>query len=222
MLVNEENKVRIASFDVDAQRGFTPLCPNELPVPEGDKIVDELNVNAKFADFRVGSKDAHPPEADWTKVAPFAEVGKPNVDIGWPAHCVVGTEGFELLPGLPHVSEYDFFVYKGLEKDMHPYGACYHDLENQIPTGVIGYLKRVNVGLVIVGGLATDYCVKTTALQLWHAGFDVVVNLDSCRGVAPETTATAIKDMTAVGIDFVSGGDELDQYVGEFLAKHAY
>ncbi len=48
-----------ASFDVDAQKGFSPVCPDELPVPDGDKIVDELNAQATFAKYRIGSKDWH-------------------------------------------------------------------------------------------------------------------------------------------------------------------
>ncbi|MBL0949971.1 MAG: nicotinamidase, partial [Pseudomonas sp.] len=57
--------MKIASFDVDAQKGFTPLCPNELPVPEGDVIVPALNQLAERAQLRVGSKDAHSPQAAW-------------------------------------------------------------------------------------------------------------------------------------------------------------
>jgi len=49
-----------ASFDIDCQNGFTPNCPDELPVPGGDEIVEELNKNATKAKFRYASKDAHP------------------------------------------------------------------------------------------------------------------------------------------------------------------
>ena len=52
-------KTFIASFDIDAQKTFTPLCPDELPVAEGDKIVPELNAQAEFAALRVASRDAH-------------------------------------------------------------------------------------------------------------------------------------------------------------------
>lgn len=57
--------MKIASFDVDAQKGFTPLCPSELPVPEGDAIVPALNQLAARAELRIGSKDAHSPQAAW-------------------------------------------------------------------------------------------------------------------------------------------------------------
>jgi nicotinamidase/pyrazinamidase len=185
-----EIKMKIASFDVDAQKGFTPICPDELPVKGGDEIVDELNAQAKHAVIRVGSKDCHPPKALWTADAEHpqfspVENGGANVDIHWNAHCVVGTKGNELLDGLPKVREYNFFVFKGVEPDLHPYGACYHDMEEKMSTGVIEYLKSQGIDTVIVGGLAFDYCVKTTAIQLAKAGFMVFVNLSATRAVDP-------------------------------------
>ena len=136
----------------------------------------------------------------------FSSVGTPDVDIRWNSHAVVGTYGFELLEGLPHPRNYDFFVWKGMEPDMHPYGACYHTLDwkaNPKSTGVIEYLKVQGIRTVIVGGLATDYCVKNTALQLADAGFNVVLNLASSRGIAPDTIAAALDDMRAAGITIV-------------------
>ena len=56
----------IASFDIDAQKTFTPACPDELPVAEGDKIVPELNAQAKLACLRIASRDAHSPYAKWS------------------------------------------------------------------------------------------------------------------------------------------------------------
>jgi nicotinamidase/pyrazinamidase len=185
----------IASFDIDAQKGFTPLCPDELPVPGGDEIVDELNRQATFADLRIGSKDAHSPTAIWV-AGPDGPMLSPvqgaNVDVRWNPHCIPGTRGFELLDGLPAPAEYDFFVWKGVEPDMHPYGACYHDLAETRSTGVIEFLRQKGVTTVLVGGLALDYCVKTTTLQLCRAGFDVVVNLAACRGIAAESIAAAL------------------------------
>ena len=58
-------RVQAASFDVDAQKTFSPFCPAELPVPEGDHIVPGLNRPAELAGWRWGSKDAHSPKAVW-------------------------------------------------------------------------------------------------------------------------------------------------------------
>jgi nicotinamidase/pyrazinamidase len=206
--------MKIASFDVDAQKGFTPICPDELPVKGGDEIVDELNEQAKFASYRVGSKDCHPPKALWTAdeshpVFSPVENGGPNVDIHWPSHCVVGTKGHELLDGLPKVEEYDFFVFKGIEPNLHPYGACYHDMEEKLSTGVIEWLKSKDVGYVVVGGLALDYCVETTAVQLAKAGFKVIVNLSACRAVDPSKVSEACGRMATYGIRFATSSAAL-------------
>ena len=66
--------MKIASFDVDAQKGFTPLCPDELPVPGGDEIAAHLNLLARRATLRIGSKDAHSPSAPWAQVPRPASV----------------------------------------------------------------------------------------------------------------------------------------------------
>jgi len=197
------DKSKTASFDIDAQKGFTPICPGELPVPEGDRIADSLNRQAEFASIRVGSKDWHSMNAVWiadNENPQFTPVEGENVDIRWNAHCIAGTEGSELLQGLPRPAEYDFFVWKGMEKDMHPYGACYHDLGEKMSTGVIEFLKHKGIENIIAGGLATDYCVKTTALQLKKAGFNVIVNLEACRGIAEDTIAAAVDEMGKAGI----------------------
>lgn len=200
------DKNTTASFDVDAQYTFTPVCPNELSVEGGDEIAEPLNQQATLARVRVGSKDAHSPEAIWVANdanPQFSSVGSEDVDIRWNLHGVPGTRGFELLDGLPSPRDYDYFVWKGIELDMHPYGACYHTLDwrnKPKSTGVIEYLKCNGIENVIVGGLATDYCVKNTVLQLREAGFNVILNLSACRGIAPESISEAIKEMKDAGV----------------------
>jgi nicotinamidase/pyrazinamidase len=194
---------KVASFDVDAQKTFTPLCPNELPVPEGDQIVSELNANAKLADIRVGSRDAHPSNALWIAKSPddiLAPVEGENIDVQWPSHAMMGTKGFELLDGLPHpVTGYDFMVSKGLDIDCHPYGACYHDLGDTKTTGVIEYLKANDVTTVIVGGLALEFCVAKTVTQLCDAGFQVILNLAASRGLSKKASDSATTSMVEAG-----------------------
>ena len=205
----------VASFDVDAQRTFSPLCPNELPVAGGDEIVDELNRQARFAGWRLGSKDAHSANAAW--VTDKAEqvgqpgTGLPNAPEFWPVHAVTGTLGFELLPGLPRPVEYDFFVWKGIEPDLHPYGACYHDVAERMSTGVVEWLMARTISTVLIGGLATDYCVKATALQLVRQGFNTVLNLAACRGIAAESVERALEEMRQAGVIVVEDSSELEQ-----------
>ncbi|ALC17620.1 nicotinamidase [Desulfuromonas soudanensis] len=204
-----------AAFDVDAQRGFTPLCPNELPVPGGDTIVEELNAQAVFARVRVASKDCHPNKAPWIASSP-AEVltpvagNYPNLDVKWPAHCVVGTEGNLLIPGLPGENDYDLVVGKGIDPEKHPYGACYHDLANSESTGVIEFLKENGIKPVIVGGLATEYCVHQTATQLLNAGFAVVLNLGACRGLDAQVIEKAVEGLRNLGAIVIESAAELN------------
>lgn len=206
--------VCIASFDVDPQKTFTPVCPDELPVPGGDEIVSELNAQAKLAQIRIGSRDAHPANAVWIAETPseaFSPVDGDNVDIRWPRHAMLGTRGFELLDGLPHpVTGYDLMVSKGLDPDCHPYGACYHDLGDQVSTGVIEFLRHKGAQVVIVGGLALDYCVATTALQLRAAGFRVILNLAATRGIDQQTIADAMARMEAAGVEFAVSAREVE------------
>lgn len=198
---------RVASFDVDCEYTFTPECPEELPVAGGTEIVPELNAQARFAGYRIGSKDAHSPQAHWVadeQNPPLTPIQGENMDVRWPVHAVPGTRGFELIAGLPAVTDYDFFVWKGVEPDMHPYGACYHDHARTLSTGVIEFLGGHGVDTVLVGGLATDYCVKHTVLELRAAGLRVVLNLAAVRGIAPDTTAKALEEMQKAGTELVN------------------
>lgn len=208
----------IASLDVDAQKGFSPLCPDELPVPGAAEIVSELNAQAALAQYRIGSKDAHSPKAIWaveTIDKAFQPLEHKNADLTWPVHCVPGTQGFELLDGLPSPSEYDYFIWKGVETDLHPYGACFHDIEEKLSTGLIEFFNAKGITQVIVGGLATDFCVKTTVLQLANAGLDVIINLGACRGIAPEGVTEALKEMQAAGVTLASNHKEIIQLLNK-------
>jgi len=214
-MIQLPKKSEIASFFVDCQKTFTPLCPDELPVPEGDTIVPELLQLAAFARWHLASKEAHHPQAIWTatKEAPqFTPVSGDNVDIRWVSHATPGTRGFELLDGLPSVTSYDYFVWKGIELDMHPYGSCYHDFAEKISTGVIEFLRINAVTTVLVGGLATDHCVKNTVLQLARAGFQVILDLSATRGIAKDMTELAITEMQEVGVITIATSHQLRPY----------
>jgi len=209
--VNYEQAV---AFDIDAMNGFTPNCPNELPVEGGDKIVSECLQNHTKAKFKIMSKDTHPPDAEWnaSKEKPiFSEVGLPNVDIRWPSHCVVGTYGFKLLAGLPHPSEYNFLVYKGAESDMHPYSPIFHDLKKTISTGVIEWATVNKIKTFILGGLALDFCLGEGAKDLNNAGFGVIINLGATRGIAEiKKLKELISEMKEAGIKFIDDASEIE------------
>jgi nicotinamidase/pyrazinamidase len=207
-----DKKEYVASLDVHAQYTFTPECPNELPVPDGTAIVPELNAQALHAAYRIGSKEAHNSKAIWiaTKEHPqLTPLQGENVDVRWKPHSITGTKGFELIQGLPEISAYDYFVWEGIELDMHPYGVCYHDQTEKLSTGVIEFLHAKKVNTVIIGGLATDYCVKVTTLQLLKANLKVVVNLGACRGMNSKTVNEAKELMYLKGAVLVNSAREI-------------
>jgi nicotinamidase/pyrazinamidase len=187
---NELEKITVlfdktASHNVDPQKGFTPLCPDELPVADGDNIVEELKGQNRIVAWSTVSKDVHPTNAIWlaSKDNPqYSKVEGDNVDIHWNAHCMSGTKGAELLDGLKMI-DYDFFLAKGFEPDLHPYSSCYQDLKKTISTGLIEWYNSKDITTIIVGGLATNYCVGETVKDLVNAGFQVILNLGACRGI---------------------------------------
>ncbi len=207
----------IAAIDIDAQKTFTPLCPAELPVAEGHLIANELNAQAALADYRVMTKDAHSPAAKWicpSHADMFQPTSLPDADITWVSHAIVGSYGFELLDGLPESREYDFCVWKGVDPEMHPYGACYHDLREKLSTGLIEWLRSKGVTAILAGGLATDYCVKTTVLQLLRAGgWEVIVNRAACRAIAADTETAAWKEMQECGAVILDNAAEVAAYL---------
>jgi nicotinamidase/pyrazinamidase len=160
---------------VDFQNDFTP--GGALAVPEGDRIAPALNRLASAYEHVFATRDWHPEdhgsfegvEIDrerWDGTEP------PNV---WPVHCVAGTEGAELHPELDR-SKVDVVIDKG--QDPHSQG--YSGFQN---TELAEQLRGIGVDHVVVAGLATDYCVKNTALDALEEGFDVTVVTDAARGV---------------------------------------
>lgn len=211
---------QVASFDVDPQNGFTPLCPTELPVPEGDQIVDELNAQARLTRLRVGSGDFHPLNALWetsdpTKIGSPLASKLPYVDKYWSRHCVDGTFGAQLLAGLPKPEAYDFFVRKGMLPDMHPYGALFHDPSEMLSTGVAEYLKANGIEVILVGGLAeeTYLCVGTNVRQLLKAGFHVVLNRGATRLLFPNKEQEILDEYRRWGVTLARNAAEIESWI---------
>lgn len=211
--------MNIASLDIDPQKGFTPIC-NELPIADGHKIVDELNLNAKLAGKRILSRDLHITGSEWDAESPedtgsSINNSNPNVDVKWTPHCIHGTKGAQILDGLPNpITGYDFHVVKGTETDAHPYGACYTDLLEKQHTGLIAQLKFWEIETVIVGGLALDFCVKNTIRQLREADFKVLINLSACKSVFPQNDHETLLEISSFGAKYFNNAKEIEKELG--------
>jgi nicotinamidase/pyrazinamidase len=150
---------------VDFQNDFTP--GGALAVSEGDQIagrVNELAADPRF-DLVVATRDWHPPDH-----GSFAEQGGP-----WPVHCVRDSEGAQLHPALER-EQVDVIVDKGQDPGTEGYSGF-----EGTPLGEL--LRSRGIDRVTIVGLATDYCVKNTALDALREGFEVTVGSDAVRGV---------------------------------------
>jgi nicotinamidase/pyrazinamidase len=150
---------------VDFQNDFTP--GGALGVEGGDEIAGRLNELASDAlfEFVVATRDWHPPDH-----GSFREQGGI-----WPVHCVAGTEGAELHPGLDR-SRVDAVVDKGQDVGADGYSGFEATLLEEL-------LRARGVDDLTIGGIATDYCVKNTALDALRLGFRVTVDSSAVRAV---------------------------------------
>ena len=169
---------------VDYQNDFTPP-DGALAVPEGDEIAERINALAASGDYDlvVATRDWHPPDH-----GSFKEQGGP-----WPVHCVAGTTGAELDPALD-TGTVDVVVDKGQD----PATEGYSGFEG---TELATLLHDRGVDHVTVVGLATDYCVKNTALDALREGFSVTVDSTATRGVDVEEgdSERALDEVRAAG-----------------------
>ena len=153
---------------VDFQNDFTP--GGALAVREGDAIAPRIDALARSGDYDlvVATRDWHPADH-----GSFAEQGGP-----WPVHCVADTPGAQLHPSLDQ-SLVDVIVDKGQDRETEGYSGFE-------ATGLADLLRERGVDHVTVVGLATDYCVKNTALDALRHGFGVTVDSNAVRAVEVE------------------------------------
>jgi nicotinamidase/pyrazinamidase len=120
----------------------------------------------------------------------------PDYADSWPRHCVAGTSGAEFHPELD-TGAVEAVFFKGA------HAAAYSGFEgfDSAGTPLADWLRDRGVDEVDVVGIATDYCVHATAADAARAGFGTRVLLDLTAGVAPESTAKAISDLRAAGVD---------------------
>jgi nicotinamidase/pyrazinamidase len=180
---------------VDIQNDF---CPGgSLAVKEGDEIVPVVNELQKKFDLVVATKDWHPPNHS-------------SFESLWPPHCVQNTEGAEFVAGLDTSGIAHTFL-KGTDPAVDSYSGFF-DNEHKLSTGLGDWLRAQGVTGVTVAGLATDYCVKFTALDALRLGFETTVVADACRGVEVNAgdTERAVEEMRRAGARIVESREILE------------
>lgn len=205
---------------IDAQRGFMPAEEGqrlglsgfgELPVTDGEQIIS--NVNRLLAAYAIRgyatftTQDWHP-----ENTAHFSD--QPNFRTTWPVHCVGGTPGAELHPEI-NVPNSTYRFRKGMEtlergEDDQSYSGYYSTSGNGEHLGDV--LRRRGITQVILGGLALDYCVGKTALDLrTKLGFDVTVAIDASRGIAEQSVNEMLEQFADNGIKVATTDEILAQ-----------
>ncbi len=197
---------------VDVQNDF---CPGGvLAVPGGDLIVSKVNALLALYPLGILTQDWHPlmhcSFASTKSLPPFSldrSVTPPS--ILWPDHCVAGSRGADFHPAL-QTWRARFILRKGTQQILDSYSAFFEN-DAVTPTGLAGLLSSIGVPRVLVCGLATDYCVKATALDARREGFDVVVIEDATKGIDanPGDIAKAKEEMRAQGCTFVQTSELL-------------
>lgn len=180
-----------ALIAVDVQRDFLP--EGTLGVSEGHKVIRPLIRISRFTDYVVLTRDWHP--VDHISFRPEGI---------WPEHCVQGTEGAEIDPEILVLA--DCVISKGYD----PHKEAYSGFEGKdLGSGytLMQILERKRIDEVIIGGLATDYCVKATALDARKNGLKTKVAANAIRGVDYISSVMAIAEMCEAGAELtVLGG----------------
>lgn len=192
---------------VDIQNGF---CPGgNLAVENGDAVVPVANALIESGRYGliIASQDWHPEghgsfasRHEGKQPFDMGELaGKPQVM--WPDHCVQGTVDAAFHPDLK-IDSIHHIQRKGENPEIDSYSA-FRDNDRSAVTGLDQLLKEKAVTELDIMGLATDFCVKFTALDAIEMLPDVTVRLieDGCRGISEDSSREAIKDIKAAGVE---------------------
>jgi nicotinamidase/pyrazinamidase len=196
---------------VDIQNDFAP--GGALAVTEGDRIVPVVNELQKKFDLVLATQDWHPANHGSFAANHPGKVPGDRIELNgleqilWPVHCVQNTAGADYVPGLD-IRRVARIFYKGTDPGIDSYGAFF-DNGRKKETGLDGYLRERGVTDLWIAGLATDYCVKFTALDAVRLGYKTHVVEDACRGVnlVDGDVARALGGMKAAGVEIVRAAE---------------
>lgn len=193
---------------VDMQNDFMPT--GALPVAKADQIVDTINQLQNKFELIIATQDWHP--LNHKSFAKNHAGFKPGdvIDLNglpqvlWPNHCVENTFGAELVMGLNKTKISEIFK-KGTDQEIDSYSGFF-DNGHRKSTGLGDYLKQQTVSDVYIVGVATDYCVKYTALDAVMLGFATYVIEDACRAVDLQMNDVehALSEMKKLGVSIIN------------------
>ncbi len=170
---------------IDVQNDF---CPGgSLAVESGDEVVTVINRIMPGFSRVVATQDWHPPDhvsfaSSHPGRRPLDIVDADGIEqVLWPDHCLQGTRGAELHPRL-ETARIGLLLRKGMSRGLDSYSAFFEN-DRRTDTGLRHYLRGMKLREVFVCGLATDYCVRASALDARRLGLRVTLVSNACRGV---------------------------------------
>ena len=195
---------------VDIQNDFLP--GGALAVPSGNEVIAVANRVQKDFELVVATQDWHPTDhgsfaSRYPGKEPGDHIALAGVDqILWPPHCVQGTRGAQFADELD-TGRFARVFHKGTDPTIDSYSGFY-DNDHRKSTGLAEYLRKRDVDEVYVLGLATDYCVKFTALDAVSEAFSTHVLLEGCRGIdlKPGDIERAVEEMRDAGVWLLEHG----------------
>jgi nicotinamidase/pyrazinamidase len=196
---------------VDVQNDF---CPGgALAVPDGDAVVPVINRIARAFPIVLATQDWHPKghisfASRHEGKNPFEVIDMQGTQqVLWPDHCVEGTPGADFHPELD-ATALRFVLRKGTSPEVDSYSA-FAENDRKTTTGLAGLLRELGVGRIFVSGLATDVCVRATALDGRGAGFHVTLVEDACRpvDVPAGNLNRALEEMRDRGVLILDSGE---------------
>jgi nicotinamidase/pyrazinamidase len=193
---------------VDVQNDFLP--GGALAVPDGDAVVPVANRVMTRFDLVLATQDWHPADhgsfaSQHPGRAPGDHVDLAGTDqVLWPDHCVQGSHGAEFAPGLD-ASRFARVFRKGTDPELDSYSGFFDNGQRKA-TGLGDYLADRDVDELFIVGLATDYCVRATALDARTLGYTTHVILDGCRAVelTPGDGERACAELRAAGCRLIT------------------
>ncbi|MDR2924053.1 MAG: bifunctional nicotinamidase/pyrazinamidase [Treponema sp.] len=214
------NITKTLLLEIDVQNDFCPAYAGSggaLAVPDGNAVVGPLNMLAAAVagagGFVAATQDWHPAghisfASSHPGKKPGDVINTAGQDQGlWPDHCVQGGWGADFHAELD-LKPAHLIVRKGYRKGLDSYSAFFEN-DRRTATGLEGWIRRLGIDTVIMGGLATDYCVFFSAMDSKKLGFDTIIINDAVRGVGlpAGSVERAVEQMRASGIAFAESGE---------------
>jgi nicotinamidase/pyrazinamidase len=193
---------------VDMQNDFMP--DGALGIPRANEVIPVINQLIDHFDIVLATKDWHPKNhvsfasSHGKKVGDKIKVHD-KIQMLWPDHCIQNTKGADLAFELNSKKINKIFT-KGIEEKVDSYSAFFDNNQNKA-TNLEDYLKENNIKKLYIVGVATDYCVKFSALDSHELGYDVYIIEDGCMAIEKKKEKQNLFGLKKKGIQIISSKD---------------